>query len=112
MRLAYRTALAALLFACSSATPPLDVRPPDAPDAGPVLDTALMTFAIDSVQLGDSTITSSAWEQFGFDIDGKLTSKTSTDVCTPSAGAPPFYQTDGIGGRDNSFGEWLVPMIE
>src|SRR5262249_32716151 len=45
------------------------------------------------------------------DIDGKATTESSTDVCTPVAGAPSYIQADGNHGIDNSFGANVLPLI-
>jgi hypothetical protein len=55
---------------------------------------------------------SSDWETVGWNLDGKCTTATSTDVCTLSAGAALSQQDDGIGGIDNSFGEYICPIFD
>ena len=57
-------------------------------------------------------VTVTAWETFGFDLDGLVTTKTSTNVCTLTNGAPAFDQIDGQGGIDNAWGSTLVPILE
>jgi hypothetical protein len=52
-----------------------------------------------------------AWQAYGLNIDGKVTTKTSTDVCTLAAGATKTAQVDGTNGIDNSFGENILPII-
>ena len=83
MRLAYRGVLCALFFFACSGTD--DAVPPAVPDAGPTTSQTVTTFAIDSVQLGDSTggvLSTTAWKSFGLDLDGKHTLQSSTDVCS------------------------------
>jgi hypothetical protein len=53
----------------------------------------------------------SAWATFGYNIDGKVTTASSTDVCTLAKNASPSVQIDGNLGADNSFGENLVGDI-
>jgi len=109
MRLAYRGVLCALFFACSG---PFDAIPPPLPDAGPTATQTAVTFALDSVQLGDSTngvLDTTAWRAIGFDLDGKITTKHSSNVCTFG---PTFIREDGIGGRDNSFADNIIPIVE
>jgi len=52
-----------------------------------------------------------AWETFGYDIDGKITTAASTDVCTLAPGASSDVQIDGDDGIDNSFGANLVGYL-
>ena len=53
-----------------------------------------------------------AWQNYGYNLDGKVTTASSTDVCTLQAGAQKSYQTDGKGGIDNSFGENIIPILQ
>lgn len=62
------------------------------------------------VNFGDSP-TADAWKQIGFNLDGKVTTATSTDVCELMAGAEPATQDDGHDGIDNSFGENICPIL-
>ncbi len=63
------------------------------------------------VNFGDSP-TADAWKQIGFNLDGKVTSATSTNVCGLVQGASPTEQDDGQGGIDNSFGENICPILD
>jgi hypothetical protein len=73
------------------------------------------TFAIHTLYLGDSdrngVQSSTAWEAYGQNIDGKATTAASTDVCTLYPGAAREAQVDGMNGIDNSFGENIVPIL-
>jgi hypothetical protein len=73
-------------------------------------------FALHTLQLGDTdragNASQTAWESYGFDIDGKLTTVQSTDVCTRFQGAPSSVQQDGPGGVDNSFGSNILPLVQ
>ena len=76
----------------------------------------MAVFAIRKLWVGDldpatGQSTSSAWKSLGFDIDGKATTKSSTDVHL-TAGASRTTQVDGPGGIDNSFGENLLGIFE
>lgn len=79
--------------------------------------TASTNFALHYIWLGDTKTTSAftadplAWQTFGYNIDGKLTTSTSTDVCTLATGASSTVQVDGNNGRDDSFGENLIPLL-
>ena len=56
-------------------------------------------------------MTSQAWAAFGYNLDGLVTTRQSTDVCALGAGASKATQTDGNGGIDNSFGENILPIL-
>jgi hypothetical protein len=73
-------------------------------------------FVVRKMFLGDSdrsfVVSTTAWKQFGIDIDGKTTTSQSTDVCKRVLGAPAAFQVDGNNGIDNSFGANFVPIIQ
>jgi hypothetical protein len=77
--------------------------------------TPAQNFALHTLQLGDtdrsgnSSLT--AWENYGFNIDGKITNSQSTDVCTLYTGAQSSVQQDGAMGIDNSFGSNILPLV-
>ncbi len=79
-----------------------------APPASAVREVSL---TMTRVNFGDSP-TSNAWQDIGFDLDGKDTTPSSTDVCTLTPGAPQATQTDGLHGVDNSFGENVCPILD
>ncbi len=54
----------------------------------------------------------SGWQTLGFNLDGKCTTTTSSEVCTLAPGSNPNVQTDGTGGIDNGFGENFCPILE
>ncbi|HEY5241327.1 MAG TPA: hypothetical protein VIJ22_07675 [Polyangiaceae bacterium] len=72
-------------------------------------------FAFRHYYLGDTdrmgTMSSAAWSSFGANIDGKITTAASTDVCTLTAGASKQTQADGAGGIDNSWGANILPIF-
>jgi hypothetical protein len=100
----------------ATAHPPADPGgpPPDPLSAGDV-----SVFAIRRLYLGDIDLTTGqpggkAWQELGFDIDGKVTTMQSTDVCNFIPGPntnPGITQPDGTGGIDNSFGANIVPIF-
>ena len=101
------------------ATPGGGVGQPPAKPSGPVTkDTSVKTFALSKFYLGEtaratgSAPSNTAWKKFGYNIDGKSTIATSTDVCTRAKGAPSSNQVDGEGGIDNSFGAVILPIIQ
>lgn len=55
---------------------------------------------------------STAWRQYGRNVDGLVTTAASTDVCQLQPGASPSsVKPDGDAGIDNSFGANVVPLI-
>jgi hypothetical protein len=96
----------------SAADAAVDAAPGDAaldaaPDGGVCTTT---TLAISKVFFGDGN--NGQWKSFGFNIDGLVSTATSTDVCQPNSGAPPSTPyPDGNNGIDNSFGKNLLPTI-
>lgn len=98
------------------APPPPDPgkAPPD--PGGPAPDgSGAVVLAIRKMYFGDTdrhdVAGATAWKQYGFDVDGKISDATSTDVCTLTAGAASTTQTDGASGTDNSFGENVLPLV-
>jgi hypothetical protein len=72
-------------------------------------------YAISQLFLGDTDRAENpspdAWRSFGYDLDHKLTTLSSTDVCTLTAGAGSQVQVDGDCGTDNSWGANVMPLI-
>ena len=54
----------------------------------------------------------SAWQAFGFNLDGILSTKTGTNHCKLYANSPPTNKQDGNGGIDNGFGQNLLPILK
>lgn len=88
------------------------------PEPGPETagDGSGAVLAIRTLYLGDTDrkgkASTTAWKGYGFNLDGKLSTKDSTDLCKPAAGAKAsaIYE-DGDGGTDNSFGKNILPII-
>lgn len=88
------------------------------PEPGPEAagDGSGAVLAIRSLYLGDTDrkgkASTTAWKGYGFNLDGKISTKDSTDLCKPAAGAKAsaIYE-DGDGGTDNSFGKNILPII-
>lgn len=102
----------------ADASPPTDAsgQPPPPPDGG-VATTNVYTFALSTVFLGEAdrnggAPTTTAWKAYGYDLDGLVSDKNSTNVCTLSAGAPKSNQNDGLNGIDNSWGQVILPIIQ
>jgi hypothetical protein len=51
-----------------------------------------------------------SWKAYGYDLDHRITSKDSMDVCTLTVGAPRGNQTDGHNGNDNAWGADFVGL--
>jgi hypothetical protein len=91
------------------------VVPPQAPGASAPAGGSTV-LAISRLYYGDTDRAGNpspdAWKKYGLDIDGKVTSSCSTDVCTLAGGASNVIQLDGDDGIDNSFGANALPVIE
>ncbi len=75
------------------------------------------TQAINALFLGDTKRDGTAdqtngWKEYGFNLDGLISTKTSTNLCKPQVGgsAAAVYP-DGSQGIDNSFGKNILPII-
>jgi hypothetical protein len=91
--------------------------PPSAPEAGAACAEAGSTQAINELYLGDTDRNGTAnptngWKNYGFNLDGLISTKTATNLCKPRAGgsAAAVYP-DGDKGIDNSFGKNILPII-
>ena len=92
----------------------LSSTPPSPPTGGTTPPTTTYSnFAVHHVHLGDEldSFGNPDWSSYGYDIDGKVTTASSSDVCTLATNANKKNQTDGPGGLDNSFGENIVPLL-
>ena len=91
------------------------VQASDASTCDPTAAAPPMT-ALREVSLGVNGVSFGAglngWQTVGFNLDGKCTTETSTDVCTVALGAPLTTQDDGVSGIDNGFGSSLCPLIQ
>lgn len=91
-------------------------QPPEAPAATPG-DGPGVVLAVSKLYLGDtnrdgSPNTSNGWKDYGFNLDRKISTKESADLCKPAGGgAPSAVYPDGNGGIDNSFGKNILPII-
>jgi hypothetical protein len=90
--------------------------PAPGPEKPPTSDEHL-TFALRTLFLGntdrDGTPNPShAWKSYGYDLDGKISTKFSTDLCKPrEAALPKNVYPDGDDGIDNAFGNRLLEII-
>jgi hypothetical protein len=73
--------------------------------------------AVTKLYYGDTNFDGSsdkvnAWKQFGFNIDGKVSTASSLDLCKPQNNASPnTVYPDGNAGIDNSFGRNILPLF-
>ncbi len=101
----------------STGTGEASKEPPAKPAAGAKAEAGKsVVFAVNKLYLGDTDWNGSksqtAWQNFGYNLDGKISTAESTDHCKPYMGATPkSVKQDGPGGLDNSFGKNLVPII-
>jgi len=88
---------------------------PVAPSGPATTVTAAHNYAMRKLYLGDTdrmgVSNMDAWKDLGYNLDDKITTKDSTDVCTLAQGTQKVAQTDGTGGIDNSFGENILPIV-
>lgn len=98
--------------------PPVHALPPaPGPEKAPTHDQRAV-FAIRALHLGDADRDGSpnaahGWKQYGYDLDGKISTKDATDLCQPRNGeAPKNVYPDGEDGIDNSFGRKLLGLIK
>lgn len=82
-------------------------QPPARPEAEATTDTASRTFAVSSLKLGSGT----EWKKLGYNIDGKVSTGSSTDVCATAPNAITSPHQDGDNGIDNSFGQIVLPQL-
>jgi hypothetical protein len=67
-------------------------------------------FAVSKLYFGDGN--NGQWKTFGFNLDGKVSTAASTDLCQLNDGAMASVPyPDGNNGIDNSFGKNILPLI-
>jgi hypothetical protein len=99
---------------CSGSTASSVGEPPPKPSGPTTTSTNVETFALQTLLLGEYDRTTkapsaTAWKSYGYNLDGKVTTKDSTDVCTA---AVKTNQIDGNNGIDNAFGSVILPIIQ
>ncbi|WP_437593986.1 hypothetical protein [Sorangium sp. So ce1000] len=102
--------------AAAPAVQDVDLGQPPAPGPEQAGDGGGVAFAIDRLFLGetdrDGKKVAGSWKQYGFNLDGKVSSTVSQDLCKPvDDTAPSEVYPDGVDGIDNSFGNKLVSLI-
>jgi len=91
-------------------------EPPSAGPTHPPDGTGSATFAISKLYLGDTDRDGASnvdgWKQYGFDLDGLVSTPSSADLCMPRAGATPKdAYPDGDLGIDNAYGKSVLPQL-
>ncbi len=92
-------------------------EPPAPGPTAPGDGTASVTFAISKLYLGDTDPDGTpdkvnGWKNYGYDIDGDISTATSTNLCKVATGAnAKDVYPDGNDGIDNSFGKLILPII-
>ncbi len=100
----------------SGGDPTAGQPPPPDPNAPPASGATPTTLVVRKVFLGDTNLQgqqdAQAWRKYGLNVDGLLSTKSSTNHCMPQKGAnKSSIQTDGDNGIDNSFGSNLLKII-
>lgn len=91
--------------------------PPGAPPPTPADGVGVMTFAISKLMMGDTKPDgtpdkANGWKNYGYDIDGDISTATSTNLCKPRNNAPPKnVYPDANLGADNSYGRNILPIM-
>ncbi len=89
---------------------------PPPPGGGGPGDGPGAVFAMSRLYLGDTDRNGApnplnGWKQYGYDLDGKVSTKNSTDLCKPNAGGNlNMSYPDGLDGIDNAFGKSILPI--
>jgi hypothetical protein len=91
--------------------------PASSTGSGPPPDCTTPVLAINALLLGDTdpdgTASSTAWKQYGTNIDGQVTTTDYSMHCLPSSNASASQVfPDGDNGIDNSFGRNIMPMLK
>lgn len=103
----------------SGGSPAVDLaQPPEPADSAVAPDgTGTTVLALRKLYLGDTNRDNtpnkaSGWKQYGYDLDGRASTATSTDLCQPRNNASPkSLYPDGDNGIDNSFGHNILSII-
>ncbi|MFO0666509.1 MAG: hypothetical protein U0174_21320 [Polyangiaceae bacterium] len=96
------------MLACSSSEAPSGTTTagkwPERPEGAAAAGSEVRTFALKTLSLGGDD----AWKNIGYNLDGKVSTKTANDVCKPKI---PGIMADGKDGIDNSFGQNLISLL-
>jgi hypothetical protein len=111
---------AAALGACTGGVTSNGPSPgvvPAPPPGPPSVSSTKRTFALTKLLLGetsrDGQESTSAWKAYGYDLDGKVSARGASDVCSPApSGLSAISVVDGDDGIDNAFGAQLIPLLQ
>ncbi len=89
---------------------------PVRPEGAPSGDGSGYVFAVEKLFLGDTDrngmSSANAWKDYGYNLDGKVSTKDSADLCQPyTGGSKALVYPDGNQGIDNVFGKVLMSLI-
>lgn len=92
-------------------------QPPKPTSGAPAAEGDSVSMGISKLYIGTTTRagadSSTAWEDYGYDLDGQVTTTDYSKHCKPAGGASPADTfKDGKEGRDNAFGKSLLPIIK
>ena len=89
--------------------------PPRPGEARPGDGDGTAVFALTKLWLGGGSgdaATGPSFAKLGYDLDGRLSTEASTDLCRPRRGALPVdVYVDGERGIDNAFGRAVLPIL-
>lgn len=91
--------------------------PPGAPAPTPADGAGPTTFAIRKIFMGDTKPDgtpdlANGWKNYGYDVDGDISTAASTNLCKPrNNAAPKNVYPDGLDGIDNSYGRNILPIM-
>ena len=92
-------------------------QPPKPTEGAPAADGSGKNLGLSKLYIGTTNRagaeSANAWQDYGYDLDGQVTTTDYTKHCKPAAGASPADAfKDGSDGRDNAFGKSLLPIIK
>ncbi len=106
-------------FEARSRTPPQDggtCGALPAQPSGPPATGVGAIFVMSRIFLGETdragVANTAAWRDYGLNLDGKTSTRESIDVCTGVVGASTDVANDGACGRDNAFGNRIIPFLQ
>jgi len=89
--------------------------PPPDPNAPPASGPKPTTLAIRKLFLGETDTQGNldpvAWKAFGLNVDGLVSTSSSTNHCKLQLGGGKYMQADGNDGIDNSFGANVMKVV-
>jgi hypothetical protein len=90
-------------------------QPPAEPAGAPPASGPGAALAVRKLFLGNTdrneSPSNTAWQEFGYNLDGLVSTAGSPNHCQPQAGGSPKVMDDGKEGIDNAFGKSLMPLI-